>query len=133
MSVEVVRRAFELWSEGTEADDELLREFAHPDIELDMTTNVFNPARYEGYDGFRAFNRQVSEVWSRFRMDPVELLEAGDDVVAILHARGLGRTSGVEVDAMVAAVCRLRDGLIASVRIEPDVEAARRLAGGPAP
>jgi hypothetical protein len=39
----------------------------------------------------------------------------------------------VEVDAMVAAVCRLRDGLILSLRIEPDVEAARRLADGAAP
>jgi ketosteroid isomerase-like protein len=133
MNAEVVRRAFELWSEGTEASDEVLREFAHPDIELDLTANVFNPARYEGYEGFRAFNRQVAEVWTSFRMDPVEVLEAGDEIVVIVRARGLGRGSGVEVDAMAAAVCRLRDGLIVSLRIEPDVEAARKLVERPAP
>jgi hypothetical protein len=47
--------------------------------------------------------------------------------VVLVRAVGTGRGSGVQIDAPVAMVAEVRDGLIASMRVEPDREAALRL------
>jgi len=41
---------------------------------------------------------------------PEEFIDAGDQVVAIVHFRGRGRESGIEVDTRTYAVYTLREG-----------------------
>ncbi len=41
---------------------------------------------------------------------PEELLVEGDCVVAMVHQRGRGRGSGVEIDVLTAHVWKIRDG-----------------------
>jgi ketosteroid isomerase-like protein len=46
-----------------------------------------------------------------------------------VRAVGTGRGSGVEIEADVAMVFEVREGRIASMRVEPDREAALREIG----
>jgi ketosteroid isomerase-like protein len=127
VSADVVRNALAQWNAQAEVTEQGFLEFAHPDMVLDLTSNVLNPATYEGFDGFRSFVEQVGEAWAEFRMEPEEFFEQGNVVVVLVRAVGTGRGSGVQIDAPVAMVAEVRDGLIASMRVEPDREAALRL------
>ena len=129
MNAEVVRLALAVWNAAPELTEQAFSEFAHPDMVLDLTSNVLNPATYEGFDGFRSFVEQVGEAWAEFRMEPEEIIEQGNLVVVLVRAVGTGRGSGVEIDSPVAMVAEVRDGLIAMMKVEPDREAALRLIG----
>jgi ketosteroid isomerase-like protein len=127
VNADVVRKALAQWNARPEVSEQAFSEFAHPDMVLDLTSNVLNPATYEGFDGFRSFVEQVGEAWAEFRMEPEEFFERGNIVVVLVRAVGTGRGSGVQIDAPVAMVAEVRDGLIASMRVEPDRDAALRL------
>jgi ketosteroid isomerase-like protein len=127
VSADVVRNALAQWNARAEVTEQGFLEFAHPDMVLDLTSNVLNPATYEGFDGFRSFVEQVGEAWAEFRMEPEEFFEQGNVVVVLVRAVGTGRGSGVEIDAPVAMVAEVRDGKIATMHVEPDREAALRL------
>ena len=129
MNADVVRLALAVWNSAPELTEQAFSEFAHPDMVLDLSSNVLNPATYEGFDGFLRFAEQVGEAWAEFRMEPEEVFERGDVVVVLVRAVGKGRGSGVEVDDAVAMVAEVRDGLIAMMKVEPDREAALRLVG----
>jgi ketosteroid isomerase-like protein len=129
VNADVVRLALALWNAAPELTEQAFLEFAHPDMVLDLTSNVLNPATYEGFDGFVRFAEQVGEAWAEFRMEPEEVFEREDVVVVLVRAVGKGRGSGVEVDDAVAMVAEVRDGRISTLRVEPDREAALRLVG----
>jgi ketosteroid isomerase-like protein len=68
-----------------------------------------------GKDALRAYVQDWIDVFEDFRIEPVELIDAGDDqIVAILRFGGRARQSGVETDETFAAVFSIRDGKIAS-------------------
>jgi ketosteroid isomerase-like protein len=75
-----------------------LPEFVAPEIEVDLTRNVFNPQVIRGYEGIEQFGTTLNEVWEDFRFEVEELIDAGDEVVAALRLVGNGRGSGVPVD-----------------------------------
>ena len=129
MNADVVRHALAQWNAAPEVTEQAFSEFAHHDMVLDLTSNVLNPATYQGFDGFVRFADQVGEAWAEFRMEPEEVFERGDVVVVFVRAVGKGRGSGVEVDDAVAMVAEVRDGRIALMKVEPDREAALRLIG----
>jgi ketosteroid isomerase-like protein len=126
---DVVIRALEVWNSRPDVTEEAFAEFAHPELVVDLSGNVLNPAVYEGFEGFKAFAESVGEAWAEFRMEPEETFERGELVVALVRAVGKGRESGVEIAADVAMVFEVRDGLVASMRVEPDREAALKLVG----
>jgi ketosteroid isomerase-like protein len=129
VNADVVRHALAQWNAAPEVTEQAFSEFAHHDMVLDLTSNVLNPATYQGFDGFVRFADQVGEAWAEFRMEPEEFFERGDVVVVFVRAVGKGRGSGVEVDDAVAMVAEVRDGRIALMKVEPDREAALRLIG----
>ena len=129
MNADVVRNALAQWNAHSEVTEQAFSEFAHPDMVLDLSSNVLNPATYEGFEGFRSFVEQVGEAWAEFRMEPEETFERGDLVVVLVRAVGRGRESGVEITGDVAMVCEVHDGLISSMRVETDREAALALVG----
>ncbi len=129
MNADVVRLALAQWNAAPEVTEQAFSEFAHDDMVLDLTSNVLNPATYQGFDGFVRFAEQVGEAWAEFLMEPEEFFERGDVVVVLVRAVGKGRGSGVEVDDAVAMVAEVRDGRIALMKVEPDREAALRLIG----
>ena len=48
--------------------------------------------------------------WEDWGWGPVEFIEAGERVVAVLRVHAKGRRSGVEVERLNGAVWTLRDG-----------------------
>jgi ketosteroid isomerase-like protein len=89
----------------------------------------FEPV-YRGHEGVRAFWRQWLDAWEsiEFRVD--ELIDAGDDVVAMLLQVNRGRASGIEVPQFDwAQVWTVRDGKIVRVRMFRDRNEALRAVG----
>jgi len=94
-----------------------------------MSDRVFNPAVYEGHDGIRRFYAEVRDVWETYVWEPEELIEAGENVVALLHSSGRGRGSGVEVERRTAMVWTIDGGRAAAVRFFRDRTRAMEAVG----
>jgi ketosteroid isomerase-like protein len=121
-NADVVRRALALTTDpGADLSDEALAELFAPDVVVDMSARVFNPHVYEGYDGLRQYRVDLGEVWQDVAFEPQELIEEGDGILAITRMTGLGRGSGVPIDALGTVLYRLADGRIEHARfIDPE-------------
>lgn len=111
--IEIVRRALAAFPGGTR--DRALA-LADPEIVVDATQNVFNPATYVGIDGVRQMLTGMDETWEEMRVEPNEFIDTGDRVVVIGTLVGKGKGSGVEVERFNGQVWTLREGLV--VRLE---------------
>jgi uncharacterized protein len=101
----------------------------HPDVVFDPT-RVWPDARvYNGRDGVRQFFDRWLRGWDDYRHDVLELLEAGNYVIVVLHEHGRARTSGIEVDHVFAQLWQLHDGKVTSWRAYPTKEDALEAAG----
>lgn len=68
---------------------------------------------------------QFQEAWEELRAEPVELLDAGGSVVALVHMTGRGRGSGLAVQGGVDVhVVGFQDGMVSFFRILPGDDAA---------
>ena len=123
-NADIVRRGFALWTEG---DFDRARDLVHEDFELDVSSNVFNPAVYRGAEELARWGESVFDVWEQFDMSPVSLDELGDKILVQVHVHGRGRGSGVELDDHIWQVWTVRDGKALRCRTyAQDEEAARR-------
>lgn len=124
--VELVRRAHEALNRG---DVDAVVGLCDPAFRLDMSDRVLNPAVFEGHDGIRRFYAEVREVWESYTWEPEELIEAGDQVVALLRSEGRGRGSGIELERQTAMVWTVRESRATSLRFYRDRDAALEAAG----
>jgi ketosteroid isomerase-like protein len=125
-NVELVKRAMDLFSRaGTDraAGQELI-ELMAPDVRIDMSRRVFNPAVYEGHEGLRQLGREVNEVWDEFQIEPERFVEKGDRVVVIETRRGRGKGSGLAVEQRAGVIWTLRDGQVAAMETDLSPEEA---------
>jgi ketosteroid isomerase-like protein len=66
-----------------------------------------------GREGVLARYNRFGESWGDLVIEPVEFIDAGEDVVVVVSSmRGRGKGSGAAVDASIAFVTELRDGQI---------------------
>jgi ketosteroid isomerase-like protein len=67
-----------------------------------------------GKDAMRAYIQDWIDTFDDLKTEAVELIDAGDDkVIAVLHASGRAKLSGIETDLTYAVVYTIRDGKIA--------------------
>jgi len=125
-SVEIVRRAHKALNGG---DVDALVALCDVAFRLDMSDRVLNPAVYEGHDGIRRFYAEVREVWASYTWEPEELVESGDDVIALLRSSGKGRGSGIEMERRTAMVWTVRGRRATALRFFRDREAALKAVG----
>ena len=111
-NVELVRRTYELWALRRWS---AIPDFFDPDVEVDLSRNVFNPDTHRGYAGLEALLRSIEDMWDRFEFVPTELIDAGDRVVATVTMKGTGKESGVDVAMQVVNVWTIRDSKIVRV------------------
>jgi ketosteroid isomerase-like protein len=85
-----------------------------PDIEWDMSRGLAEGPGgvYHGHDGVRKFFGDLLAAFSVIDFTVEEITEVGDRVIATVHERYVGRTSGVEVDRRHYAVFTIRDGKV---------------------
>ena len=107
-NVELVRRIYTLLDGGDEAVWDLLP----PDFVLDFSRRLIDPVVLRGADQVRAaYLRDLPETWAGPpRMEPEQLIDAGDQVLAFIRTGNRGRASGVEVEARVWNLWTFRDG-----------------------
>jgi ketosteroid isomerase-like protein len=112
-NLEIVERAHEALNRG---DLDALVALCDEEFRLDMSDRIFNPAVYEGHEGIRQFYAEVLDVWEVYVWEPEQLIEAGEDVVALLRSTGRGRESGAEVERQTAIVWSVREGRLTGLR-----------------
>jgi ketosteroid isomerase-like protein len=125
-NAEIVRRAHEALNGG---DMDALVVLCDAEFRLDMSDRVFNPAVYTGHDGLWRFYSEVRDVWASYVWEPEELIEAGDNVVALLRSSGRGRGSGVEVERRTAMVWTVQDGRATALCFFRDRDQALKVVG----
>ena len=72
-NVELVRSIYHAFNGGRMPLDQL-----DPQIELDLSERIFNPAVYNGHDGAMQFWAEIQEIWESWVSEPERLLDAGD-------------------------------------------------------
>ena len=70
-----------------------------------------------GRDAMRTYAQDWIETFDEFRIEPVELIDAGRGmVVGVLRYGGRAKLSGIEIDDTFGVVLTIRDGKIARGR-----------------
>ena len=115
-NVEIVRSAFEAFNRGDL--DAWLDEYWTDDIDYRAAEGAPDDhGPINGKDDLRAFAQDWPDTFDDFKVEPLELIDAGDDiVVAVLRISGRAKLSGVEADMTYAELSTLRDGKIARGR-----------------
>ena len=121
-NVEIVRLGYDEFL----ATGELVERITAPEFVWDMSTFHGWPERqtYEGPEGTREFLTDWVSAWEDWRLEVRELIDAGDDVVAILHQSGRSKTTGLEVDMDFAQVWTIKDGKQTRMRMYADPDEA---------
>ena len=120
-NVETLRRGYEALNRG---DLSVVRELLDPDIEWNEPAASLEGGTHRGRDSFERFLRGWLESFDAFRIEPEQVVERGDDLVAVVHQTGTGRTSGLRVEARLAHVWTVANGTAVRWEAVPDIEAA---------
>ncbi len=126
-NVEIVRLGYEEFL----ATGELVERITAPEFVWDMSTFHNWPERqaYEGVEGTREFLADWVGAWEDWRLEVRELIDAGDDVVAVVHQSGRSKATGLEVDMDFAMVWTMKDGKQTRMRMYSDPDEALRAVG----
>jgi ketosteroid isomerase-like protein len=129
-NVEVVRQFIEAARSG---DDDVIEAFvavSDPSIEHTRLPAASGPEMYFGHDGVRRWFTDMADIWREWRNEIEELAEVGADTVAArVRFSGVGRDSGVPVEARLGLVCVLSVGKILRSRTSASGEAALEAVG----
>jgi uncharacterized protein len=113
-NVEIVRQYFPAYDrKGVDG----LAEFWHPEINWRAAEGALDDVGLmEGPDALRDYLRQWEETFDSARIEAEELIDAGDQVVALVRGIGRMKDSDAEIDLHYAIVFTIRDGKIAAGR-----------------
>ncbi len=76
--------------------------------------------RWVGYDGFQQFLAAVAENLVIEKVEPLDTFISDDTVIVLLKGRWLSRRTGKVVEATVANVFSMQDGLVSRYQVFPD-------------
>jgi uncharacterized protein len=124
--VETVRGGYEAFNRG---DIDWMVEHMDPDIAWEDAAKVPDARIYRGVDEVRRYLESFFRHWKDLRDEVEDVREGRDGIVACVRLVARGRTSGAEVDASMAHLHQLRDGLGVRVRVYFDRAAALADAG----
>jgi ketosteroid isomerase-like protein len=107
-NVEIVRRGFDRANRTGGPD------FAsfHPDLVYHPRADEPDPSPHIGRDAYERLVLGFVESFSEVSFEILELIEAGDHVIASTVLHGRGRASGADVSDAYVFVYKLRDGLV---------------------
>ena len=112
-NVEMIQRAF-----GSGDPGDAWVELLHTDVELLGAIGGMEEGSVTvGREAVTQALLVDSEIWAERRMELQRAIDAGDQVVALVHECRRGKGSGVTVEADIALVYGFREGKV--LRIEP--------------
>jgi ketosteroid isomerase-like protein len=122
-NVEVVRQAFEA---SKRHDNETALSFYDREVEIEP---LFHDRTYRGLDGVRAFWGDWLGVMTSYDGEVDEWIDAGDQVIAVMHTWARGKMSGVNVERREAHLWTLQDGKLRRLRVFATKDEALEAAG----
>src|SRR5438132_11020552 len=105
-NVEIIRRAYEALNAG-----QPVYSIFHPALIYHPRADEPDPSAHVGRDAFERLLDGFLESFSDLRFDVLEVIDAGDQVIASTMIHGRGAASGASVEHAYVVVCRLRDSL----------------------
>jgi ketosteroid isomerase-like protein len=127
-NVDVVRRLFERYEQG---GIEGVIETMDEDVVIEIPPELSaEPDDYRGHDGARRYFDGFVGMIDEVRYEPLELIPAGDAVIAHIRLSGRGASSGLDVDLEAFVVHELANGRIVRMRPYADLESAQDAAAG---
>ena len=130
-NVERVRAGVEQWQRGGGGAEAIPAEAYAEDVEWDISgyPTVDLPTRGSGRDNlFDAFRTYYSG-WTSHRAELTELIDAGENVVGVLHEKAAIADSDAFLERDLFNVWTFRDGLIVKWRVFATREQALEAAG----
>ncbi len=127
-NVEIVREAFEASLGG---DQKTTARLVDPKVEFHGTVGGLEEGRIaHGLAQIaQEFEERDLEAWEERRLEAEEFIDAGDNVVVLLHEYRRGRGSGVELESETAVVFAVREGRVVRIQGYMDRDAALEAAG----
>ena len=126
--MKIVREAFEAFLGG---DQEQTAQLVDPEVEFHGTVGGLQEGQVA--HGQSQIDQQFEDVdleaWEERRLEAEEFIDAGDDVVVLLHEYRRGRGSGVELEAKTAVVVAVNGGRVIRIQGYMDRDAALEAAG----
>jgi ketosteroid isomerase-like protein len=121
-NVETIRQGFEAFGRG---DLEAALAGIDPKVEVHEPADLPDAQVYYGHAGFLAALAKAGEMFDDIRTEPVEFIDAGDQVFVWVRITGKGHGSGARVEMYQAWTYRLREGRV--VRSEAYLDRAKAL------
>lgn len=100
-NVDALKRGYAALNRG---DLSVVRELLHPEIEWHEPSPSPDAGSHRGRESFERFLRGWLESFEEFRVDPEQIVERDDRLIAVVRQTGKGRSSGAQVDARLAHV-----------------------------
>ena len=101
----------------------------HPDVRFDNSSVFLDQEPLHGREAVRTFLAEAIERWTYFEWTIEELIEAGDQAVAVVRSRVKSSQSDVEIDQRLAWHLEFADNLVIGMTSLPDRDAALAAAG----
>jgi len=105
--MDALRRGYEALNRG---DVSVVLALLDPDIEWHEPEPSPEAGTYSGRASFERFLRSWIDSFDGFQVEPEQVVERGDKLIAVVHQSGRGRASGVRVDARLAHVWTIKEG-----------------------
>jgi len=126
-NLELVRRLFDVYNERSFEENIDLIE---PDIVWDLSrVELPDGSTYTGRFELSGFVETWEEGFESEHVEVLEMIDAGDQVVTMVHHSGRGKLSQIEIDQRFAVVWTLRDGRAARMEAYPTREEALEAVG----
>jgi ketosteroid isomerase-like protein len=107
-NVEAVRAGFEAWNASGEPDFSIF----HPELVYHPRADEPDPTAHVGRDEYERLFRGYVESFAEVTIEILELIDAGDRVIASTVLHGRVSAGGAELKDAYVFVYKLRDGLI---------------------
>jgi ketosteroid isomerase-like protein len=111
-NVEIARRAVERWLRGGATLEAIPVEVYAGDVEWDLSAypRIDAPTRGTGVDSLLETLREFFSAWESYRAEAGEFIDAGENVVNVLH--GTAGAADLFVERDIFQVWTFRDGLV---------------------
>ena len=111
---ELLRRFYDAINEE---DVEAAIDLCDRQVEVYLPPEVVAAVPPRGHRDVGAYLREFMDSWHEYRPEPEDFVEAGDQVVALVHLRARGKGSRFVIEEEIADVFKVDDGKICQLRL----------------
>jgi ketosteroid isomerase-like protein len=119
-SPEVVRSMYDAFNRG---DTDAILELADPAVSVE-DHGVIDGATYEGREGVLRFLAFQADAFNAQSVELEELVETGDEIVAVIRLRGEGPLSRIPLEGRFTHVWQIAGGMVRRLRVYASKEEA---------